>query len=82
MEIETTIGRLPEKIRDMALPPNTPIRVTIERTAEPVSSSPREKSRKPYLPFIHSEKWHDPDGPTDISQRVDDYLYDEDKIHG
>jgi hypothetical protein len=70
MEIQTTIKDFTEKIRFMNISPDTPITVTIE-TFRPGD----DKKEKPRLLFLNSDVWDDQDGPADISENTDDYLY-------
>ncbi|MFP4033382.1 MAG: hypothetical protein ACLFRG_15205 [Desulfococcaceae bacterium] len=76
MEIETTIKDLPEKIRALNIPPETNIRIIIPEEEE--NRVPPKGSR--FL-FLDSPHW-DGEGPSDISENLDDYLYDEESIHG
>jgi len=78
MEIQTTIKDFAEKIRLMDISPDTPVTVTIETFRHPMD----DKKRKPRLLFLNSDVWEGQDGPTDISENTDHYLYDSEDVHG
>ncbi len=78
MEIQTTIENFSEKIKCLNLPPQTSVRVIIEK----LRRKPKVRKTTPYLPFLYSGIWDDEDGPADISENTDAYLYDSDNIHG
>lgn len=76
MEIQTTLKELPERIKDLKIDPETKIRLIINEIP------PKTCCNKSHFPFLHSGVWSDEQGPTDISENVDHYLYDMDNIHG
>ena len=75
MEFHTTIRNFPDEVRNLNIPPDTAIRIIIEKI-------PYKTETKSNLPFLHSGVWDDGDGPTDISENTDDYLYNPEEIHG
>jgi hypothetical protein len=77
MEIQTTIKAFSEKIGGLDISPETPITVIIQ-TFRHTGDGDEGKSR---LPFLYSGVWDDPDGPEDISENTDYYLYDSGDIH-
>jgi len=78
MEIHTTIKEFSEKMGTPSISPDTPITVIIGTFPYAGDS----KNRKPPLPFLHSAVWDDQEGPTDISENTDRYLYDSGDVHG
>jgi hypothetical protein len=78
MEIQTTVKAFSERIDTLGICPETPIRVTIGDSPKTEDSN----GGKIRLPFLHSGVWDDLDGPADISENTDHYLYDSGDIHG
>lgn len=74
MEIQTTIEAFSERIATLGISPETPIRVIIEKCPD-IGDGNR-------LPFLHSGVWDEQNGPADISENTDHYLYDSGDIHG
>ncbi len=75
MEIQTTVKELPEKMRKMGFSSETSIRVIVE---EPPKKGHPKRS---HFPFLDGPVW-DQEGPNDISENIDHYLYEADNIHG
>ncbi len=75
MEIQTTLKELPDRIKQLDISPDTRIRLIIEEIRDP---SGKEKS---HFPFLYGKVWTDVEGPIDISENVDAYLYDTEDIH-
>ena len=72
--IEHVEGKdLPKKwAKQIKDPLNTTFKVIIKREEQE-----QKKAKKPYLPFLDSDPWDDPNLPTDLSVNHDKYLYDE-----
>ncbi|GEM_PF-2059152 len=78
MKIQTTIKAFSEKIEALGISSETPITVIVETFRH---TGDRNEG-KPRLPFLHSRVWDEPEGPADISENTDYYLYDSEDIHG
>ena len=74
MEMITTIKDLPERIKQLEIPPEKLVRIIIHEVQH-------EKNQKnSHFPFLEGKIWDDAEGPTDISNNIDHYIYDSNNI--
>ncbi|MDM8536364.1 hypothetical protein QUF70_06390 [Desulfobacterales bacterium HSG17] len=81
MEIQTTIRELPQRIKSLNVSPETSILVIIDELMNRKKMDTKT-NKKPYLPFLDEDIWDDRNGPVDISENTDYYIYDLDNPHG
>lgn len=82
MEIQTTIREFSETIRNMNIPLDTAIRVIIDESEKNIRKVGAKDGKKNRLPFLDDDIWDDENGPSDISENIDSYLYDSDAPYG
>lgn len=85
MEFQSTPEEILEKIKLYKIPPNATMRIIVDDRYVVATASKTKKFRgtkKSHFPFLSGKIWYDEDGPADISENVDHYLYDSENVHG